>query len=173
MKISLEVIKALREETSASLNDVKSALEEAAGDKPKALLILRKRGAEIAQRRAGRVTGQGRVEAYIHHDGKLGALVEVQCETDFVARTDEFIGFCRDVAMHVAAMNPDALKAEEPANGTSPDAPQSILLTQPFVKDPSTTVGGLLQSLIGKIGENVVIQQFTRFGLGDTSKIVS
>lgn len=152
-KIGLDAIKALREKTSASLNDVRQALEAAGGDETKALAHLRERGAAIAEKRSGRTTGQGRVEAYIHHDGRLGAIVEIGCETDFVARTPDFIQFSKDVAMHVAAIGPQDLKE---------------LLEQPFVKDQGTTAGDLLKALIAKTGENVVVKRFTRFGLGET-----
>ncbi len=153
MKISLEAIKALREKTSASLNDVRTALESAGGNESKALELLRKRGAHIAEQRAGRTTGQGRVESYVHHDGRLGAIIEVGCETDFVARTPDFAQFCRDVAMQVAAMDP-----------AKPEA----LLEQPFVKDQGQTVSELLKELIAKTGENVVVKRFARFEVGDT-----
>lgn len=169
-KISVEAIKALREKTSASINDVRSALESAGGDEAKALQLLRQRGAAIAEKRQGRATGQGRVESYVHHDGRLGALVEVNCETDFVARTPEFLQFCRNVAMQVAAMNPRYIRKED----ASPDAAQDAdalktfcLLEQPFVKDQGTTVGALLQTLIAQTGENVVIRRFVKFAVGD------
>ncbi len=153
-KTSLEAIKALREKTSASLNDVRSALESAGGDEKKALELLRQRGVQIAEKRSGRATGQGRVETYVHHDGRLGALIEINCETDFVARTPAFVQFCRDVAMHVAAMDPQP----------------STLLEQPFVKDQGTTVGDLLKSLIATTGENVVIKRFTRYAVGEPAQ---
>ena len=168
MKISLEVIKALREKTSASLNDVRSALESAHGDESKALELLRARGAEIAQTRQGRSTGQGRVESYVHHDGRLGAIIEVDCETDFVARTPEFVQFCRDVAMHVAAMDPQYVQLEEaPARQDAEQLKASCLLEQPFVKDQGMTIRTLLQALIAKTGENVVIRRFARFAVGE------
>ena len=150
--VKLDAIKALREKTGASLKDVREALEAAKGDEAKALEFLRQRGAQIAETRHGRATGQGRVESYVHHDGRLGAIVEVNCETDFVARTPEFQQFCRELAMHVAAMNPEANT--------------ETLLGQPFVKDQGTTVGALLQALIAKTGENVVIRRFVRFSVG-------
>jgi elongation factor Ts len=167
-KISIEAIKALRDKTSASINDVRSALESAGGDEAKALQFLRERGAAIAEKRQGRATGQGRVEAYVHHDGRIGALVEVDCETDFVARTPEFQQFCRDVAMHVAAVSPRYVQAEDaPAGDSDPKA--AALLEQPFVKDPGTTVNELLKALIAKTGENVVIRRFSRFAVGEAS----
>ncbi len=172
MKVSVEAIKALRDKTSASLNDVRAALESAGGNEAKALELLRQRGAHIAEKRQGRATGQGRVESYVHHDGRMAALVEVNCETDFVARTPEFGVFCRDVAMHVAAMGPTYLKAEDaPATDRENAAlVKSIcLLEQPFVKDPGTTVQDMLKSLIAKTGENVVIRRFVRFAIGESA----
>ncbi len=152
MSVSLEAIRALRDKTSASLKDVREALEQAGGNEAKAMELLRKRGAQIAETRQDRATGQGRVGAYIHHDGRLGAIVEVDCETDFVARTDDFVQFCRDVAMQVASMSPDSLP---------------VLLEQPFVKDPKTTINDVLNSLVAKTGEKVIIRRFTRFMVGE------
>ena len=169
-KPSLDAIKALREKTSASLNDIREALASAGGDEAKALTLLRQRGAAIAEQRQGRATGQGRIEAYVHHDGRLGALVEVDCETDFVARTPEFVQFCRDVAMHVAAMGPRYLRPEDAPAGEGASAEERkalCLLEQPFVKDQGTTVQDLLKALIAKTGENVVIKRFAKFGVGD------
>ena len=171
-KVSLEAIKALREKTSASLNDVRSALEAAGGNEAKALELLRQRGAAIAEKRQGRATGQGRIESYIHHDGRIGAIVEVNCETDFVARTEEFQQFCRDIAMHVAAMAPRYVRREDvPASeGSSEETLKALcLLEQPFVKDQGLTVHELLKALIAKTGENVVITRIVRFGVGEAA----
>jgi elongation factor Ts len=167
MKVSLDAIKSLREKTRASLNDVREALASANGDETKALEWLRKRGAQVAEKRQGRATDQGRVEAYLHHDGRLAALVEVNCETDFVARTPEFISFCRDLAMQVAAMSPQYVRQEDVPAGADPAT--LCLLQQPFVKDASTTIGSLLTALIAKTGENVVIRRFSRFALGEAA----
>ena len=169
-KVPLEAIKALREKTGASINDVREALETAGGDEAKALELLRQRGAVIAEKRQGRTTGQGRIESYIHHNGKLGALVEVNCETDFVARTPEFLQFCRDVAMQVAATNPRYVRAEDvPADArlSAEERKEACLLEQTFVKDPTTTIHGLLKALIAKTGEHVVIRRFVKFTLGE------
>ena len=169
-KVSLDAIKALREKTSASINDVRAALESAGGDEGKALEFLRARGAAIAEKRQGRATGQGRVEAYVHHDGRIGALVEVDCETDFVARTPEFQQFCRDVAMHVAALSPRYLRSEDVPPAERPGDVQILcLLEQPFVKDPATSIKDLLRALIAKTGENVVIRRFVKFGIGEAA----
>ena len=172
MKVSLEAIKALRDKTSASLNDVRAALESAGGNEAKALELLRERGAAIAEKRQGRATGQGRVESYVHHDGRLGALVEVDCETDFVARTPEFVQFCRDVAMQVAATQPTYLTSKEvpPSAKLGPEQLKAAcLLEQPFVKDQGTAVKDLLKALIAKTGENVVIKRFAQFTVGSTA----
>ena len=168
----LEAIKALRKKTSASLNDVRTALESSGGDEAKALELLRQRGAAIAEQRQGRATGQGRIESYVHHNGRIGSLVEVNCETDFVARTPEFLQFCRDLAMQVAAMSPRYLRREDvpAAERLSPEALQeACLLEQPFVKDQGSTVKALLNTLIAKTGEQVVIRRFVKFGVGDST----
>ena len=170
--VSLDAIKSLREQTSASLKDVRAALEAAQGDEHKALDQLRQRGAAIAEKRQDRATGQGRIETYAHHDGRLGAIVEVNCETDFVARTPEFLQFCRDVAMQVAAMSPRYVRADDATVSERADADAlkaSCLLEQPFVKDQGTMVGALLQALIAKTGENVVIRRFARFAVGEAA----
>jgi elongation factor Ts len=164
-KVSVTAIKALREKTSASLNDVRSALEQAGGDEVKALAFLRERGAAIAEKRQGRTTGQGRVETYVHHDGRLGAIVEVDCETDFVARTPEFQQFCKDLAMHVAAMSPKFVKPDDAPAGEKPFE-TDVLLTQPFVKDQATSIQDLLQALSAKPGETVVSRRYSRFAVG-------
>ena len=171
-KVSLEAVKALREKTSASINDCRRALESAGGDEGKALELLRQRGAAIAKTRQGRTAAQGRVEAYVHHDGRLACLVEVDCETDFVARTPEFAQFCKDIAMQVAAMGPRYIRREDAPNdgARSIEALQtSCLLEQPFVKDAGVTIGDLLKALIAKTGENVVIRRFARFAVGEAA----
>ncbi|MBI3320721.1 MAG: elongation factor Ts [Candidatus Omnitrophica bacterium] len=171
-KASLEAIKALRGKTSASINDVRAALESSDGDEAKALAWLRKQGAQMAEKRQGRETSQGRVESYVHHDGRIGALVEVDCETDFVARTPEFIQFCRDLAMHIAAMNPRYVLPEDIPAGEGRDAEtlkSRCLLEQPFVKDQSLTVNELLKSVMAKTGENVVIRRFEKFAVGESA----
>jgi elongation factor Ts len=169
-KVRLDAIKALREKTSASISDVREALESAGGDEAKAVELLRQRGALIAEKRQGRATGQGRIESYIHHNGRLGSLVEVNCETDFVARTPEFLQFCRDVAMQAAATNPRYVRAEDvpsDARLSAEERKEACLLEQPFVKDPTSTVHDLLKALIAKTGENVVIRRVVTFTVGD------
>ena len=171
-KVSLDAVKALRDKTSASINDCRRALESAGGDERKALELLRQRGAQIAKTRQGRTAAQGRVESYVHHDGRLAALVEVNCETDFVARTPEFLQFCKDVAMQVAAMSPQYVRKEDaPSAGahSGEGLRAACLLEQPFVKDAGVTVGDLLKALIAKTGENVVIRRIARFAVGETA----
>jgi elongation factor Ts len=192
---TIEKIRQLREETAAGMMDVKRALEEADGDMAGARRVLRERGQAIAAKKSGRETKEGLIEAYIHFNGRVGVLVEVNCETDFVARTPEFKAFARNVALHVASMRPlcvapedistEALEeersiAEKQAAGMG--KPEEItrrivegrlqkwvseqaLLTQPYVKEPEKTVGDLLQETIQKLGENVVVRRFTRYEL--------
>lgn len=151
-KVSAEAVKALREKTGAPMGDVRSALEAAGGDEAKAKQLLQQKGFEHALKRQGRATGMGRIEAYVHHDGRLAALVEVNCETDFVARLPEFQQFCRDVAMQVASQDPPT---------------QACLLEQPFIRDQGQTIAQYLTSLVAKTGEHVIIRRFTRFVLGE------
>ena len=166
MTVSTEDVKKLREETGAGVMDAKRALDEAEGNFEKAKAVLRERGMAAAAKRSERETGQGVVEAYIHGGGRIGVIVEVQCETDFVARTDGFRQLARDVAMQIAAMNPLALTPQEvPAehNGT---AEENALLTQNFIKDGSRTIQQLVQDVVATTGENVRIARFSRFELG-------
>jgi elongation factor Ts len=164
--VTTDDIKRLREETGAGVMASKRALEEADGDFEKARQLIREQGIAAAAKRAGRNTGEGLVESYIHGAGRIGALVEVQCETDFVARTDTFKELARDIAMHVAAMNPLGIAPEDvPAD--APGKPEDhALLAQAFIKDNSQTIGELVQTAIGQTGENIRIAQFARFELG-------
>ncbi|CAN5165627.1 translation elongation factor Ts [soil metagenome] len=195
MASTIEKIKQLREETAAGMMDVKRALEESGGDLDGARRVLRERGQAIAAKKSARETHEGLIEAYIHFNGKLGVLVEVDCETDFVARTPEFKEFARNVALHVASMNPAAVSPEDIPQavldeersiaqkqaaemGKSEDITQKIvegrmdkfvseraLLTQDYVKEPDKTVGDLLQEAIQKLGENIVVRRFVRYEL--------
>ena len=161
MKISVDAIKELREKTGASISDVRSALAEAHGDEAKAADVLKRKGFEAARKRASRAASAGRIESYVHHDGRMGAIVEINCETDFVARLPEFQQFCRDVAMQVASQRPQTVSAE----GASKDG---ALLEQPFIKDQGQTINQLLTALIAKTGENIVVRRFAQFGLGES-----
>jgi elongation factor Ts len=171
----VDLIKELRDITSAGVNDCKKALETAGGDKEKALEILRKKGLDIAKEKSGRVAKQGRIEVYIHSGSKLGALVEVNCETDFVARNEEFIRFAKDIAMQIAASSPlyidfDSMPQEE-KDKIKVDAEefkkQYCLLSQSFIKDPAKSVHDYMVSIIAKLRENIVIRRFVRFSLGE------
>lgn len=195
MANTIEKIKQLREETAAGMMDVKRALEESSGDLEGARRVLRERGQAIAAKKSSRETHEGLIEAYIHFNGKLGVLVEVDCETDFVARTPEFKEFARNVALHVASMNPLAVgEGDVPAEAIEEERsiarkqaqnsgkPENIqekivegrvnkfvkeraLLSQDFVKEPGKTVGDLLQETIQKLGENIVVRRFVRYEL--------
>jgi elongation factor Ts len=145
--MSIEQIKQFRQKTGFSIMECKRALEEAEGDEKKALEILEKKGAEKAAKKAEREAKQGLVEAYIHNNGKVGALLELNCETDFVARNEEFKNLAHDLAMHIAAMNPQDLEE---------------LLSQPFVKDGQKTIDDLIKEAIAKLGENIKIGKFVR-----------
>ena len=166
MAVSTEDVKKLREEPGAGVMDAKRALDEADGNFDRAKALLRERGVAAAAKRAERQTGQGVVESYIHGQGRIGVLVEVQCETDFVARTDAFRQLARDVAMQVAAMNPLGLNpADVPAEHTG-TVEENALMTQAFIKDGSRTIQQLVQDVVAQTGENVRVARFARFELG-------
>ncbi|MEZ0343435.1 MAG: translation elongation factor Ts [Caldimicrobium sp.] len=196
-KISLDLIKQLRERTAAGFSDCKKALEEADGDIEKAIDILRKKGLAIAAKRAGKEAKEGIIEAYIHANKKIGVLVEVNCETDFVARTPEFQEFAHNVAMQIAATNPICVSREEmpqdilerekklyeeqlreqgkPENvipkilegKLEKFYKETVLLEQPYIKNPEITIQDLLNELIAKTGEKIVIRRFARFQIGE------
>jgi|DewCreStandDraft_4_1066084.scaffolds.fasta_scaffold08808_7 elongation factor Ts len=198
-EVSAAQVRELRERTGAGMLDCKKALAEAQGDMEKAIQLLREKGLATAQKKAGRVASQGLVGSYIHAGGKIGVLIEVNCETDFVARTAEFQELVRDLAMQVAAANPRWVRREEvPAevieseraiyrtqaasSGKPPQVVEKIvegklekffadtcLLEQPFIKDPDRTVGQLVTEAISRIGENIVVRRFARFQLGELS----
>jgi elongation factor Ts len=190
------MVKELRDKTNAGMMDCKKALGETDGDMEKAIDLLRQKGLAVAQKRAGRATSEGVIQTYIHAGGKLGVMLEVGCETDFVAKTDDFQSFAKDVAMHVAAMSPVAVKREDvPEDLVAREAeiyknqaiesgkPEEIaekmvsgkldkffseisLMEQKFVKNPDLTIQDLLNDLIAKMGENISIKRFVRFQVG-------
>jgi elongation factor Ts len=160
------MIKELRELTGAGILDCKEALQEADGDQEKAIHILRRKGLEVASKKAARATAQGLIQAYIHHDGRCGALVELNCETDFVTRTNDFRQLAQDLAMQVAAMDPQFISPDEIPEGGNGDPKELCLLLQSFIKDEKTTVGDLVTEVIRKTGENVRVHRFARFELG-------
>jgi elongation factor Ts len=158
-----ELIKELRERTGAGIMECKRAIEEANSDLTAAEKLLKEWGLLTAAKKAGREASQGLIDSYIHA-GRIGAMVEVNCETDFVARTDDFKTFAREVAMQVAATNPSRISGTEPSqDGSEGDVP---LLDQQYIRDPSKTIQDLLNETIAKLRENVVIRRVTRFELG-------
>jgi len=195
MSISLEQIKELRERTGVSMMACKKVLEESAGDIDKAIELLRKKGEAKAEARSGRTTGEGVIQSYVHQNLKIGALIHVACETDFVAKNEDFVSVVRDIAMHITAMNPLVLSADEVSDelvakekeiwkeqllseGKKEEMiekimigkenkfrSESALLNQPFVKNPEVTIDQLVKDLGLKMGENIKIVRFIRFGV--------
>ncbi|RZB38426.1 MAG: elongation factor Ts [Desulfobacteraceae bacterium Eth-SRB2] len=195
--ISAATVKELREKTGAGIMDCKEALSECNGDISKAVDFLRKKGLATAAKRAGRATTEGIVESYIHMDSKLGVLVEINCETDFVAKNDDFKEFAKNIAMHITATNPVSIRQEDVPKETMDKEkeiyraqvlemgkPEKIvdkivegklkkyfkdncLMNQAYVRDPNITIEDLLNELVAKIGENITIKRFTRFQIGE------
>ena len=197
MGISAAEVKTLRERTGQGMMECKRALEEACGDADKAVEILRKKGMATAEKKAGRAAAQGRIHSYIHHNGRVGVLLEVNCETDFVAKNAEFQGFLNDLCLHICAAAPLAVRREEipedlveterriareQVEGSKPDNiiekivegklkkwyAEWVLLEQPYVKDDKRSVQEMLTEQIAKIGENLVIKRFVRFEVGES-----
>jgi elongation factor Ts len=198
MEITAAMVKELRDKTGAGMMECKAALNEANGNMEEAITILRKRGLAQAAKRAGRTTGQGLIGSYIHMGGKIGVLVEVNCETDFVARTDDFQNLVKEVAMHIAAADPKWVRREDvPAEAIEKEKAiyraqmentgkpanvldkivegklgsfysQFVLLDQPSIRDNNVTIGQLVTQSTAKTGENVQIHRFVRFRVGDT-----
>jgi elongation factor Ts len=147
--------------------DAKRALEEAGGDEAKAIAVLREKGVAAAAKRSERETSNGVVEAYIHAGGRIGVLVEVNCETDFVANTEDFRTLARNVAMQIAAMSPMVVSPDDPERSQFEGSDEEVcLMNQPFIRDASRTIGTLVQDAVAKTGENIRIRRFTRFELG-------
>lgn len=195
--ISAKDVAALRARTGAGMMDCRNALAETGGDVEKAIELLRKKGIAKADKRAGRGASEGLIGSYVHFNGKVGVLVEVNCETDFVARTDDFQVLVRDLALHIASADPVAVRIEDispevlererdiyRAQATESGKPEAVwgkivegklkkfyeervLLEQRFVKDDKQTVGQLVKAVSGKVGENIIVRRFARFALGD------
>ncbi|WP_446010031.1 translation elongation factor Ts [Candidatus Electrothrix sp.] len=196
MKITSQMVKELRGKTNAGMMDCKRALEETEGDLEKAVDLLRQKGLAVAAKRADRATSEGTIECYVHAGGKLAVMVEVGCETDFVAKTDDFLAFAKDIAMHIAAVGPLAITREEipqdmverereiyvnqAKESGKPDniiekmvtgkidkyIAENCLMEQKFIKNPDLTVQDLLNELVAKMGENISVKRFTRYQLG-------
>ena len=199
MAITAEQVKQLRDKTGAGMMECKAALSEANGDMEEAVTILRKRGLAQAAKRAGRATAQGTIGTYIHLGGRIGVMVEVNCESDFVARTDDFQGMVKEIAMHIAAASPLYVRREDvPAEAIEKEKAiyraqmensgkpanvldkiiegklgsfysQFVLLDQPSIRDPKVTIGQLIQQAIAKLGENIAVPRFVRFKLGEAA----
>lgn len=196
--IDVALVKQLREKSGAGIMDCKEALSGCEGSIIKAVEYLRKKGLATAQKRAGRTTGEGTIQAYIHMGGKIGVLVEINCETDFVAKTDDFKAFVKNIAMHIAATNPISVASEDVpaevidkekeiyrAQALEMGKPEKIidkiaegklnkfykdncLLLQPYVRDPDVTIEDVLNDIIGKTGEKITIKRFARFQIGES-----
>jgi elongation factor Ts len=203
VNISAAQVKELREKTGAPMMDCKQALTEAKGDMDQAVVVLRKKGVSVAAKKATRTTSEGSVAQYIHAGGKIGVLVEVNCESDFVARTDDFKELVHDIAMHIAASDPkfvrkedvtpeaferekDIYRAQAAATGKPPQVVEKILegkmgkfyeevclLEQPFIKDQTISIAQLIAAKVGKLGENIAVRRFARFKVGDAGAAVA
>ncbi|MGH9511965.1 MAG: translation elongation factor Ts [Terriglobales bacterium] len=201
--ITASQVKELRDKSGAPMMDCKKALTDAKGDIEAAIVLLRKRGASVAERKAGRATSEGSVASYIHAGGKIGVLVEVNCESDFVARTDDFKELVHDIAMHIAASDPkfvrkedvtaesferekDIYRTQAAATGKPAQVVEKIvegkmgkfyeevcLLEQPFIKDQTVTISQLIAAKIGKLGENIAVRRFARFKVGEAGETIA
>jgi elongation factor Ts len=166
LKIPTDRIKELRDQTGAGIMDCRNALLEAEGDTGKALQILEQRSLVLGQKKAERSVSQGIIEAYIHTAGRIGAMVEVNCETDFVARTNEFKELAHNLAMQIAAQAPQFISREEVPEGADTEPEAACLLLQPYIKDTDKTVRDIIVETIAKVGENIKVSRFARFELG-------
>jgi len=203
MNISATQVKELREKTGAPMMDCKQALTEAKGDMEQAVVVLRKKGVSVAAKKATRVTSEGSVAQYIHAGGKIGVLVEINCESDFVARTDDFKELVHDIAMHIAASDPkfvrkedvtaeayerekDIFRAQAIASGKPANIAEKMvegkmvkfyeevcLLEQPFIKDQTVSIAQLIATKIGKLGENIAVRRFARFKVGEAGETIA
>ena len=197
MNISAQIVKELREKTGVGIMDCKNSLREANGDIEKAIEILRKKGIAKSRKREGRIASEGQIQSYVHTGGKIGVLVEVNCETDFTAKTEDFTNFSKNLAMHIAAMNPIAIAPEQIPEeilerekkiykdqaletGKGEQVAEKIVagklkkffsevcfLNQPYVKNPDKTIQNILDELKAKTGENIIIKRFIRYYLGE------
>ena len=167
MEVTVDLIRALRERTGAGIMECKTSLEANQGDLDKAAEALRVQGFAQVAKRADRATDQGVVEAYVHTGGRVGAMVELGCETDFVARTPEFKELAHNIAMQVAALSPDYVSESDIDDGDERPPAQVSLLLQPFIKDSSSSVAEVIQEIAAKLGENVRVIRFSRLALGE------
>src|SRR5438067_13231601 len=203
VNVSAQQVKELRERTNAPMMDCRNALQEAKGDMEQAVILLRKKGVATAAKKASRTTSEGAVASYIHAGGKIGVLLEINCESDFVARTDAFKELLHDISMHIAASDPKYIRREDVtaedferekeiyrAQAASTGKPANVvdkivegkmskfyeevcLLDQPFIKEQTISVGQLIASKIGKLGENISVRRFARFKVGDVGETIA
>jgi elongation factor Ts len=165
VSVTTEDIRRLREATGAGVMECKRALTESQGDFDRAQQLLKSQGAAIAQKKADRVAAQGLVESYIHGGGRIGVLLEINCETDFVARSDDFRQLARDIAMQIAAMDPKRIGNQDEESPAADEA-QEVLLTQAFIREPSQTVEDRINETVSRVRERIVVRRFARFELG-------
>jgi elongation factor Ts len=166
LQISTQSIKELREKTGAGVMDCRNALTECEGDFAKACELIEKRGMAIAEKKADRVVKSGLVETYIHPGSRVGTMLELNCETDFVAKTDEFKNLAHDLALQITAMSPTYISNEDMPEGSEEEIQVVCLLHQPFIKDPDKTIKDIITETIAKVGENIKISRFVRYELG-------
>ena len=167
MAVDVKLVRTLRDQTGAGIMDCKEALETSGGDMEKAVQTLREKGVASATKRVGKDTNEGIVETYLHTGGRVGAMVELGCETDFVARTEEFQKLAHDICMQIAAMGPVYVDADEIEEGDDRPPAQIALMLQPFIKNGSSSVGEMVRELAGKVGENVRVIRFSRLAVGE------
>jgi len=165
--ISTAMVKDLRERTGLGVMDCKRALEEADGNMEQAIELLHQRGLAIAKKKASRQASQGIIEAYLHAGGRIGAMVEVNCETDFVARTEDFKALAHELAMQVAAMGPQCVSPDDLPADSDLDPKEACLLLQPYIRDQGKTIDDLITETVAKVGENIRVSRFARFELGN------
>ena len=167
MAVDVKLVRTLRDQTGAGIMDCKDALEKSDGDMEKAVQTLREKGVSSATKRVGKDTNEGVIETYLHTGGRVGAMVELGCETDFVARTEEFQKLAHDICMQIAAMGPLYIDADEIEEGDDRPPAQIALMLQPFIKNGSSSVGEMVKELAGKVGENIRVVRFSRLAVGE------
>ena len=174
-EVTAQMVKELRERTGAGIKECKDILAQTDGNMDKAIDVLRERGLKVSDKVKGRDANEGRIETYVHNGAKMAAMVEINCETDFVARTPDFLELCKNIAMHVAAVNPkyvttdEVPEAEVAASGLTAAKyyEEVVLLKQPYVRNPSQTIEEMIQAAVAKLRENVVVRRFTRYEIGN------
>ncbi len=167
MAVDVKLVRDLRDQTGAGIIDCKEALESSDGDMEKAILALREKGVASATKRVGKDTNEGIIETYLHTGGRVGAMVELGCETDFVARTEEFQKLAHDICMQIAAMGPVYVDESEIEEGDDRPPAQVALMLQPYIKNSSSSVGEMVRELAGKVGENIRVVRFSRLSVGE------